>query len=176
MWAPRLDLHPGGCLTLTLTPAVHVLVAGTLAALALAAAVRVERGPGGLDLAALRGGPDLAAALGVPVAARRRTVIAVTATAGGLSGAGTAVLLGLVAPADVGPRLGLELVVAVLAGAAVLGSRLPALAPVVGVALLALLPSVADLGAALLGTSAERARGALTALLLAGVLVLRVLR
>ena len=163
-------------LGLTLTPGVHALVAGLLVASVLGLSVRLERGPGGLDLAALRGGPDVAAGLGVPVAARRRAVLSVTATLGGLSGAGTAVLLGLVAPADVSPVLGLELVVAVLAGAALVGERVPALAPVLGVLLVSAVPPLADALAVAVGTSADRARGALTAVLLVAVLALRVVR
>jgi hypothetical protein len=81
------------------------------------AAETPRRGPAGLDLAALREGPALAASLGVPVAARRRAVLTATAALGALSGAGTAVLLGLVAPADVSPLLSLQLFVAVLVAA-----------------------------------------------------------
>ena len=172
--SPARLVSPGLGTVLTLTPAVHVGIAATLVLVVLAASVRLEAGPGGLDLAALRGGPDLAAGLGVPGGRAPARRAGVAATLGGLSGAGTAVLLGLVAPADVGPLLGLELVVAVLAGAALVGRRAPALAPVVGVALLLALPPLADALAGVLGTSAERARGALTALLLAVVLALRV--
>ena len=160
--APAHLVSPSLGLDLTLTPSVHVVLAGLTCAATVAVLLRVERGPGGLDLAALREGPALAASLGVPVAARRRAVVATTATLGGVSGAGTVVLLGLVAPADVSPLLSLQLFVAVL-----VGRTASWWGPVVGVALLTALPHVAD---ALPG-DAQRARGVLTAVLLVAVLV-----
>lgn len=155
-------------LSVTLSPAVHVLLAGLLCAGALLALRRLDRGPAGLDLAALREGPALAVSLGIPVAARRRAVLVVTAVLGGLSGAGTCVLLGLVAPADVSPLLSLQLFVAVL-----LGGTAHWWGPVVGVAVLSLLPPLADALATVAGVSPERLRGALTAALLVAVLALR---
>ena len=155
-------------LSVTLSPAVHVLLAGLLCAGALLALRRLDRGPAGLDLAALREGPGLAVSLGIPVAARRRAVLVVTAVLGGLSGAGTCVLLGLVAPADVSPLLSLQLFVAVL-----LGGTAHWWGPVVGVAVLSLLPPLADALATVAGLSPERLRGALTAALLVAVLALR---
>ena len=155
-------------LSVTLSPAVHVLLAGLLCAGALLALRRLDRGPAGLDLAALREGPALAVSLGIPVAARRRAVLVVTAVLGGLSGAGTCVLLGLVAPADVSPLLSLQLFVAVL-----LGGTAHWWGPVVGVAVLSLLPPLADALATVAGLSPERLRGALTAALLVAVLALR---
>ena len=147
-----------------LTPLVHVGLAALTCALVVAALLRLDRGPAGLDLAALREGPELAASLGVPVAARRRTVLAATAALGAVSGAGTAVLLGLVAPDDVSPLLSLQLFVAVLVGGAARWWG-----PVLGVALLTALPHAADV----LPWDAERGRGVLTALLLVVVLVVR---
>ena len=162
--APAHLVSPSLGLDLTLTPTVHVVLAGVVCVGVVLALIRVDRGPGGLDLAALREGPELAASVGVPVAARRRAVLTATAALGALSGAGTVVLLGLVAPADVSPLLSLQLFVAVLvAGAARWWG------PVLGVGLLTALPHVAD---ALPG-DAERARGVLTAALLIVVLVLR---
>ena len=155
-------------LSVTLSPAVHVLLAGLLCAGALLALRRLDRGPAGLDLAALREGPALAVSLGIPVAARRRAVLVVTAVLGGLSGAGTCVLLGLVAPADVSPLLSLQLFVAVL-----LGGTAHWWGPVVGVVVLSLLPPLADALATVAGLSPERLRGALTAALLVAVLALR---
>ena len=155
-------------LSVTLSPAVHVLLAGLLCAGALLALRRLDRGPAGLDLAALREGPALAVSLGIPVAARRRAVLVVTAVLGGLSGAGTCVLLGLVAPADVSPLLSLQLFVAVL-----IGGTAHWWGPVVGVAVLSLLPPLADALATVAGVSPERLRGALTAALLVAVLALR---
>jgi branched-chain amino acid transport system permease protein len=166
--APARLVSPALGLELVLTPTVHVVLAGLLCALVVATLVRLDRGPGGLDLAALREGPALAASLGVPVAARRRAVLTATAALGGLSGAGTAVLLGLVAPADVSPLLSLQLFVAVL-----LGGTARWWGPVLGVAVLSALPPVADALAAGAGVAPERARGALTAALLVAVLAAR---
>lgn len=165
---PARLVSPALGLALPLTPAVHVVLAAVFCAAALLVLVRLDRGPGGLDLAALRSGPALAASLGVPVAARRRAVLTATAALGGLSGAGSAVLLGLVAPADVSPLLSLQLFVAVLVGGSARWWG-----PVAGVALLQLLPPVADGLAVAGGFAPERARGALTAALLVAVLALR---
>jgi branched-chain amino acid transport system permease protein len=162
--APAHLVSPSLGLDLVLTPRLHVALAGVLCLFVVLALVRLDRGPGGLDLAALREGPELAASLGVPVAARRRAVLTGTAALGALSGAGTVVLLGLVAPADVSPLLSLQLFVAVLVGGAARWWG-----PVAGVALLTALPHVADA----LPWDAERARGVLTALLLVVVLVVR---
>ncbi len=151
-------------LDVVLTPAVHVVVAAAFCGAAVLALVRVERGPGGLDLAALREGPVLARSLGIPVAARRRTVISVAAAIGALSGAGTFVLLGLVAPADVSPLLSLQLFVAVLVGGAARWWG-----PVVGVAALTGVPHL--VGG--LPAGASRGGGILTALLLLAVLMTR---
>jgi branched-chain amino acid transport system permease protein len=91
-------------------------------------------------------------------------VFTATAALGALSGSGTVVLLGLVAPADVSPLLSLQLFVAVLVGGATAWWG-----PILGVALLTALPHVADAAPG----DAERARGVLTALLLVVVLVVR---
>jgi branched-chain amino acid transport system permease protein len=166
--APATLVSPSLGLSLTLDPGVHVGLAGLTCLTLVLALRRLDAGPAGLDLAALREGPQLAASLGVPVAARRRAVLTVTAALGGLSGAGTAVLLGLVATPDLSPLLSLQLFVAVL-----IGGTARWWGPVLGVAVLAALPPVADSLAAGLGVAPERARGALTAALLVGVLALR---
>ena len=166
--SPAHLVSPGLGLDLVLTPTVHVVVAAALCVSLLAVLRRLDLGPGGLDLAALREGPALAASLGVPVAARRRTVLTVAAALGGLSGAGSTVLLGLVAPSDVSPLVSLQLFVAVL-----LGGTARWWGPVLGVAVLTALPPVADAVARSAGVDAERSRGVLTALLLVGVLALR---
>ncbi len=155
-------------LDLVLTPTVHVLLAGLLCLLVLAALWRVAKGPGGLDLAALRQSPALATSLGIPVPRRRRTVLTVTAALGAASGAGSTVLLGLVSPADVSPTVSLELFVAVL-----LGGAARWWGPVLGVAVLTALPPVADALARAGDVDAERSRGVLTAALLLAVLALR---
>ncbi len=166
--APAHLVNPALGLDLVLTPVVHVVVAGLVCLVLLGLTVRMSAGPGGLDLAALREGPELAASLGVPVARRRRTVLSVTAALGALSGAGTVVLLGLVAPSDVSPLVSLQLFVAVL-----LGGTARWWGPVLGVAVLTALPPVADAAARAGGLDAERSRGVLTAALLVAVLALR---
>ena len=155
-------------LDLVLTPAVHVALGAAACALVLAVLVRLDRGPGGLDLAALREGPEVAAMLGVPVARRRRTVLAVAGALVALAGAGDLVLLGLVEPSDVSPLVSLQLFVAVLVGGAARWWG-----PVLGVALLTALPPVADGLARAAGLDAERSRGVLTAVLLLAVVALR---
>ena len=168
MPSPAHVVSPVLGLDVALTPTVHVVLAGVVCVLLLLALVRVERGPGGLDLAALREGPELALSLGVPVAARRRTVLGVTAALCALSGAGSAVLLGLVSPADVSPLVSLELFVAVL-----LGGTARWWGPVLGVGVLTVLPDVGDALARAGGLDVERSRGVVTALLLVAVLALR---
>jgi ABC-type branched-subunit amino acid transport system ATPase component/ABC-type branched-subunit amino acid transport system permease subunit len=166
--APAHLVSPTLGLDLSLTPAVHVGVSLVVCLLLLGALVRVERGPGGLDLAALREGPELASSLGVPVAARRRAVLAVTAALCALSGAGSTVLLGLVSPSDVSPLVSLELFVAVL-----LGGTARWWGPVLGVAVLTAIPHVGDGLASVGGLDVERSRGVVTAALLVAVLALR---
>jgi branched-chain amino acid transport system permease protein len=166
--SPAHLVSPALGLDIVLTPAVHVGVAAVLCLTVIAVLVRTGRGPGGLDLAALREGPALAASLGVPVAARRRAVLSVTAALGALSGAGSVVLLGLVAPSDVSPLVSLQLFVAVL-----LGGTATWWGPVLGVAVLTALPPVADAVATSGGVDPERSRGVLTAALLVLVLALR---
>ena len=155
-------------LSFTLTPAIHVALAGLTCLTLMVALRRLDAGPAGLDLAALREGPALAASLGVPVAARRRAVLTVTAALGAVSGAGTAVLLGLVATADVSPLLSLQLFAAVL-----LGGTARWWGPILGTALLTALPPLADAFAAGAGAPPERVRGVLTAALLVAALALR---
>ena len=149
--------------SVTLTPLRHLVIAAVLCALVLLALHRVDRGPIGLDLAALREGPALAASLGVRVGARRRAVLSATAALGALGGAGGAVLLGTVAPSDVTPLLSAQLLVAVL-----LGLSWRPYGVVAGFAVIAALPHAADAIASAAGAPAERVRGALTA----GLLVL----
>jgi len=166
--SPAHLVSPALGLDLTLTPRAHVVVSALVCALLLGALVRLGRGPAGLDLAALREGPDVAESLGVPVASRRRTVLAVTAALCALSGAGSTVLLGLVSPDDVSPLVSLELFVAVL-----LGGTARWWGPVLGIAVLTALPHVGDALARAGGLDVERSRGVVTALLLVAVVALR---
>jgi ABC-type branched-subunit amino acid transport system ATPase component/ABC-type branched-subunit amino acid transport system permease subunit len=154
--APSTLVSPALGLSWRLTPRWHVTFA-LLACAGLVVATRaLGRGPVGLDLAALRQGPQAAASVGVNGPALRRNALAAAAAFGALSGAGTAVLLGVVAPSSVAPLLSIQLFVAVLIG----GVANP-YGPLVGVGLLLLLP---DSG---------RGRGLLTALLLVAGLALR---
>lgn len=162
--APAHLVMPLLGIDVVLSPSVHVVLAALLCLTAIAVLIRLDRGPAGSDLLALRQGPDVAAGLGVPVAARRRAVLTATASVGALSGAGTVVLLGLVAPADVGPLLSLQLFVAVLIGGAATWWG-----PVVGVALLTALPLAIDV----FPVDTERLSGLLTAGLLIAVLLVR---
>jgi len=154
--------------TVTLTTTAHIVIGAVLCAVVLVATWHAQRGPAGHELAAVRESPALAASLGVRVGARRREVLAVAGGLGSLAGAGVAILLGTVAAGDVSPLLSLELLAAVLLG----GSWRP-WGPVVGFAVVAALPHVADSIADAAGGSAEHVRGALTAGLLVLALALR---
>ena len=165
---PARLVFPSLGMTVTFGPTAHAAVAALLCVAAMAALARGGRGPGALDLAAMRTGPAVADSLGVPVARRRRTVLATTAAAGALAGAGSAVLYGVVAPADYSPLLSLQLLAAVL-----IGGTARWWGPAVGVAVLAALPMLADNVAGLAGTDPERVRVALSAALLVAVLLLR---
>ena len=158
---PARMVSPSLGLVVTLQPWVHVLVAAVLDVLIALALLRSARTAWGLDLAALRTGPALADSLGVPVQRRRRAVLAGAAALGAVGGAGTAVLLGVVAPADYSPLLSLQLFVAVLVGGAATWWG-----PALGVGLLAALPSTADAVASVADVDPLRARAVLTALLL----------
>jgi branched-chain amino acid transport system permease protein len=152
----------------TLTDRINLCLAAGSCLLTVAALYRLGRGPAALDLAGLRESPQLAASLGVPVAARRRAVLTVTAALGAVSGAGSAVLIGVISPADVSPLLSLELLVVVLVGG--LASWW---GPVLGVAVLAVLPAgpFALVGPAELTSTPWRA--VLTALLLLAAVAVR---
>ena len=155
-------------LEIALTPVWHVAIASLLCLGVLAATRSIARGPVGLDLAALREGPRVAASLGIPAAARRRGALSAAAASGAVAGAGTTLLLGVTAPSDVSPLLSLQLFAAVL-----LGGTASVLGPVIGVAALVAMPRVADAVATTAGTSNERSRGVLTAALLVLALALR---
>jgi branched-chain amino acid transport system permease protein len=163
----RLVSHWLG-VTITITPTAHLVIAAVLCGITLLALHRLDRGPAGLDLAAMRAGDPLAGSLGVRVRARRRGVLTATAALGALGGAGGALLLGTVAPADVGPLLAVQLLIAVLLA----GSWRP-WGVVAGFAVIAALPHVADAIASAVDAPAERVRGAITAGLLVLALVLR---
>src|SRR3954447_1856103 len=165
---PAHLVSPALGLDITLQPWVHVLVAA-LVDIALAAVLwRSATTAWGLDLAALRSGAALADSLGVPVQRRRRAVLAASAALGAVGGAGAAVLLGVVAPADYSPLLSLQLFVAVL-----VGGTATWFGPAIGVALLAALPSTSDALASAINVDPLRARAVLTAVLLVAAIASR---
>jgi len=150
---------------LTLTDRLNLALAAGCCLLVLTFVYRFGRGPGGLDLAGLRESPELAAGLGVPVAARRRAVLTATAALGGLAGAGSTVLVGVISPADASPLLSLELLAAVL-----IGGTARWWGPVPGAALLSALPGGAF---AVTETGGAPARGVLVAVLLLAAVAVR---
>jgi branched-chain amino acid transport system permease protein len=165
---PARLVSPSLGVVVTLHPWVHVVGAGVLCVGCALALRRAAVGPWGLDWAALRTSPVLADSLGVPVQRRRRALLATSATLGALAGAGTGVLVGVVAPVDYSPLLSLQLFVAVL-----VGGTATWWGPAIGVALLAALPSASDGIATAAGIDALRAQGVLTAVLLVAALALR---
>jgi ABC-type branched-subunit amino acid transport system ATPase component/ABC-type branched-subunit amino acid transport system permease subunit len=133
---PATLVSPALGLEWRLTAAWHLAFA-VAACLAVVLATRaLGRSPVGLDLAALRQGAEAAASVGVRGAPLRRGALAAAAAAGAVSGAGTALLLGVVAPSSVAPLLSIQLFVAVLIGSATANPY----GPIAGVALLLLLP------------------------------------
>lgn len=166
--APAHLVSPVLGLDLTLGPWVHVGIAALACALTVLVLARLERGPGGLDLAALRESSELAASLGVPVGRRRRSVLAVSAGLGGLAGAGVLAVTGVVAAADVSPLLSVQLLVAALA--------VPLArwwAPLLGAALVGGGLSLATRVAEAAGADSQRVRGVVTAAVFIAVLALR---
>lgn len=153
---------------IVLTPWINLAVATALCALVLLALIRLGRGLGGLEFAALRDAPQLARLLGTPLERRRSAMFTITAALGAVAGAGMELLNGLVSPTDVSPLLSLQLFVAVLlAGAGRWWG------PVLGVALISTLPTVASTVGNAASIDPQRLRGVLTAVLLLGVLIVR---
>src|SRR5947209_1581171 len=165
---PAHLVSPSLGLDIALQPWVHVLIAAVIDVALAAVLWRSAATAWGLDLAALRSGAALADSLGVPVQRRRRTVLAAAAALGAVGGAGTAVLLGVVAPADYSPLLSLQLFVAVL-----VGGTATWWGPAIGVALLAALPSTSDALASAINVDPLRARAVLTAVLLVAAIATR---
>ena len=165
---PARLVSPALGLTVTLHPWVHVVVAAVICVVLAAALRQVSAGPWGLDWAALRTGPALADSLGVPVQRRRRALLSGSAALAAVGGAGTALLVGVAAPADYSPLLSLQLFVAVL-----IGGVATWWGPIIGVALLAALPSTSDNLASAMGADPLRVRAVLTAALLGAALVFR---
>jgi branched-chain amino acid transport system permease protein len=157
-------------LGVTLIVGVTALV-GVAAVISVVLAVVVRRaacGPAGLDWLALRRSAALADSIGVDVGARRRQLLAWSAAVGALGGAGGALASGVISSADYSPLLSLQLLVAV-----VLVGRAAWWSPVIGVAVIAGLPTASDRLATALGIDPLRAETAVTALLLALAVGLR---
>jgi branched-chain amino acid transport system permease protein len=165
---PARMVSPSLGIVVTLQPWVHVVVAGVLCVAAAVALWRAAAGPWGLDWAAMRTSPSLADSLGVPVQRRRRALLATGAALGALAGAGTGILVGVVAPPDYSSLLSLQLFVAVL-----IGGTATWWGPAIGVALLAALPSASDGMATAAGIDPLRAQSVLTAVMLVAALALR---
>ena len=154
--APAVVVSPALGTVWVLTPWWHVVFGVVLCAGVILGTRRLGRSQVGLDLAAVREGPEAAASVGVDGASLRRHAFVTAAALGALAGAGTAVLLGVAAPSSVAPLLSIQLFVAVLIG----GTASP-YGTIAGVALILALP---DQG---------RGVGLLTALLLVAALSLR---
>jgi len=166
--APAHLVSPTLGIDWTLTPRWHLALAVAGCAGVGLWTHRVGRSAVGRDLAALRASPVVADSLGVRTAALRRGTLAVAAGVGAVAGAGSAIVQGVVSPVDASPLVSIQLFAAVL-----IGGSARAWGPVVGVAVLAVLPELADTLSAATGLGVERWRGLLTALLLVGVLALR---
>jgi len=121
--------------TVTMTPTILYETALVLVVLSLLAFRTVGRNRPGLELAAVRQGPDAAAALGVPAARLEWGTVVAAAGVAGAAGALAAQVAGVADPSSFGPLRSVELFVAVLLGGA--GTTL---GPVAGAAVLATFP------------------------------------
>ena len=149
--ADGLVLPPGKIAGVALSATVHYELALVLAVLAGLCFEALRRSSFGLGLAAFGQQPSAALALGVPAARLRLKAFMVSAGTAGLAGALAADLAGIADATAYGPLLSFQLLAVVL-----LGGGVRALGPAVGVAVLALLSSVAGSVAALERLPAER--------------------
>jgi branched-chain amino acid transport system permease protein len=129
---------PGLGLEADLSETVHFELALLLLSLALLGFLAVSRGPLGLAMAAVRTGPSPASALGVRTTRLQLGALVAAAGIAGVAGALGVQLVGVADRTAYGPLLSVELFVAVL-----LGGTGRTLGPVVGAAILGLLPGVA---------------------------------
>ena len=146
----RIELYGTG-FGIDLTPGVHFEIGLVLLALALLAYLVMARSPAGLGLVGAGQSRDLAAAVGVNIIGLQRGALVASAAIGGVSGALGVHLAGVADPSAYGPLLSIELFIAVLIGGAgtVWG-------PVLGAAVLAVIPRLAEgLGSAA-GIPSER--------------------
>ena len=121
-----------------LTPAASYEIALALVVVALLCLAAATRSPIGSRLAAVRQGQRVAAGLGIDVPRTRMVAFAASAGIGGLAGALAVQLVGVADAGVYGPLFSVELFIAVL-----IGARAGALGPLVGAAVLWLLPGAA---------------------------------
>ena len=126
---------------LDLSPNAHYELALGLAALAVVLYALLMRAPDGIALAAARERRATAEGLGVPVARLRASVLALGSAVAALAGALAVQLAGVADASAYGPLLSFELFVAV-----VLGGAISPIGGLVGVAVLALLDRVTEVG------------------------------
>ena len=151
----------------TMTPTILYETALALVVLALVGFRVVARNRPGLELAAVRQGPDAAAALGVPAARLEWGAVVAAAGVAGAAGALSVQVAGVADPASFGPLRSVELFVAVLLGGA--GTTV---GPVAGAAVLAALPRVSSWLGIAFGVEQERFEPVVAALLLLVALLL----
>jgi branched-chain amino acid transport system ATP-binding protein/branched-chain amino acid transport system permease protein len=151
----------------TMTPTILFETALVLVVCSLIAFRVVARSRPGLGLAAVRQGPDAAAALGVPGPRLEWGAVAAAAGVAGAAGAVAALVAGIADPASYGPLRSVELFVAVLLGGA--GTTL---GPVAGAAVLAALPRLSAALGSVIGVEQVRFEPVVTALLLLAALLL----
>jgi branched-chain amino acid transport system permease protein len=150
-----------------MTPTILYETALALVVLSLLAFRVVSRNRPGLELAAVRQGPEAAAALGVPAARLEWGAVVAAAGVAGAAGALAAQVAGVADPASFGPLRSVELFVAVLLGGA--GTTL---GPVAGAAVLAALPRLSNALGSVFGVEQARFEPVVAAILLLGALLL----
>jgi branched-chain amino acid transport system permease protein len=151
--------------TATLTPTASYEVALVLVVVALLCLAAVARSPLGARLAAVRQGRPLASGLGIDVPRARMVAFATSAGIGGLAGALAVQMVGVADAGAYGPLFSVELFIAVL-----IGARAGALGPLIGAAVLWLLPGAARGLGSTAGLGPER----LEPIIAAGLLALAV--
>ena len=162
--APFVGVPGGG--GLAVTPAGLYEIALILVAAVLLVTRALERGAPGLALAAIREGPEAAETLGVRAARMRLGALVASAAVGGLAGALLVQAQGLADASAFGPLRSVELFVAVLIGGAGV-----TVGPVLGSAVLAAIPLVADLLGGAAGVDPVRFEPAVASVLLLGALL-----
>jgi branched-chain amino acid transport system permease protein len=164
----NVPFHLGGVgPAVAMTPTILYETALSLLVLALLAFHAVAGNRPGLGLAAVRQGPDAAAALGVPAARLEWGSVVVAAGIAGAAGALAVQVSGVADPSSFGPVRSVELFVAVLLGGA--GTTL---GPVAGAAVLAAIPRASSALGSLAGVERARFEPLVAAVLLLVALLL----